>query len=82
MYKSFCLSANGNDNTNSNSVIFIIKDTTLSLLSLYQQSTIKSCPTFWPKYLKGQCIGMNVIKQKVRIKRQQTSIDKFSNQTL
>ena len=29
MYKSFCLSANGNDNTSSNSVIFIIKDTTL-----------------------------------------------------
>ena len=37
----------------------------MSLLSLYQQKTIKNCQNFLGKGLKDQCVGMN-IKQKVR----------------
>ena len=79
------LSANGNDNTDAdpNNIIFTIKGTKLYmyLLLLYQQKTIKSYQNFLAKDLKDQCIGMN-IKQKVRIKIQQTIIEMFLNQTL
>ena len=53
----------------------------MSLLSLYQQKTIKNCQNFLVKFFKDQCIKINV-KQKVRITTRQTSIDIFSNQTL
>ena len=53
----------------------------MSLLSLYQQKTIKNCQNFFVKFFKDQCIKINV-KQKVRITTRQTSIDIFSNQTL
>ena len=52
----------------------------MSLLYLYQQKTIKNYQNFFAKDLKDQFIGMN-IKQKVRIKKRQTNIDIFSNQT-
>ena len=51
------------------------------LWSLYQQKIVKNYPNFLLKDLKDQFIRMN-IKQKVRIKMQQTSIDNFLNQTL
>ena len=52
----------------------------MSLLSLYQQKTIKNYQNYLAKHLKDRFIGMN-IKQKLRIKTQLTSIDIFSNQT-
>ena len=48
----------------------------MSLYSLYQQKTSKTCQKFLAKDLKDQCIKIN-LKQKVRIKAQQTSIDIF-----
>ena len=53
----------------------------MPLLSRYQQKTIKNYQNFLAKDLKDQCIGIK-IKQKVRIKTPQTSIDIFLNQTL
>ena len=53
----------------------------LLLSSLYQQKAIKNYENFLVKDLKGLHIGMN-IKQKVRMKIQQMSIDIFWNQTL
>ena len=50
------------------------------LLSLYWQETIKAWQNFLAEDLKDQCIEMN-IKQNVRIKIQQMSINIFSNQT-
>ena len=69
-----------NDDANSNNIISTIRDTT-SMLSLYQQKTTKSYQHFLAKGLKDQCIRVN-IKQKVRIKTQQRSIDILWNQTL
>ena len=55
-------------------IIFMIKDPNFTfLLSLYQLKAIKTYPNFSSKDLKDQCIGKN-IKQKVRTKKQQTSI--------
>ena len=51
------------------------------MLSLYQQETIRNYQNVLVKDLKDQFIGMN-IKQKVKIKMQQISIDIFSNQIL
>ena len=71
------LLAKGNDDydANSNSIIFTIKaQNYMSLLSLYQQKTIKNCQNFLVKFFKDQCIKINV-KQKVRITTRQTSID-------
>ena len=51
------------------------------ILSLSQQKIIKYYQNFLAKGLEDQCIGMS-IKQKVRIKTQQLSIDIFLNQTL
>ena len=64
-------------------VLFLLSRTQnyMSLLSLYQQKTIKNCQNFLVKFFKDQCIKINV-KQKVRITTRQTSIDIFSNQTL
>ena len=53
----------------------------MSPWSLYQQKTIKNYQNLLARDLKHRCIGMN-IKQKVRIKLRQMSIDIFSNQTL
>ena len=53
----------------------------MPLLSPYQQKTIKNYENFLAKNLKDQCIRMN-IKQKVRIKIQQASIDIFLNEAL
>ena len=51
------------------------------LLSLFKPRTIKNYQDFLVKHLEDQCNIIN-IKQKVRIKIQQTSIDNFLNQTL
>ena len=48
------------------------------LSSLYQQNTIKNYQNFLAKNLKDRYIQMN-IKQKVRIKTQQTSTDILLN---
>ena len=53
----------------------------LLLSSLYQQKAIKNYENFLVKDLKDLYIGMN-IKQKLRMKIQQMSIDIFRNQTL
>ena len=52
----------------------------MSLLSLYQQRTIKNYQNFLENDLKDRCLGINT-KQKVRIKIRQMNIDIFSNQT-
>ena len=76
----------GNDNDNdyanfNNNNIFTMKGTKLyTPLSLYWQETIKAWQNFLAEDLKDQCIEMN-IKQNVRIKIQQMSINIFSNQT-
>ena len=79
---------NDNANADSNNVVFTIKDTelyvpvvTLSARSLYQQKTIKHYQIFLGKDMNVRCIGMN-IKQKVRIRIEQTTADILSNQTL
>ena len=78
----FALGAD-NDDGNSNKTIFTIKDTKLfvSLYSLYQEEITKNYQNFLANNLKDQCIGMN-IKQKVRTKIRQMSIDIFFNQAL
>ena len=53
----------------------------LLLLSLYQQKAIKNYENFLVKDLKDLYIGIN-IKQNLRMKIQQMSIDIFRNQTL
>ena len=83
-WPKYCvLSAAGDDDNDgdSNNIIFTIKDTQLYvILSYYQPKTTKDYRNVLVKNLKGLCIGMN-IKQKVRIKTQQMSIDILSNQT-
>ena len=68
---------NLNDN-NANNIIFTIKDTKLyvSIVTL-----IKNYQNVIAKDLKNQFIGMN-IKQMVRIKIRQMSLDNLSNQIL
>ena len=53
----------------------------LLLLSLYQQKAIKNYENFLVKDLKDLYTGIN-IKQNLRMKIQQMSIDIFRNQTL
>ena len=53
----------------------------LLLLSLYEQKAIKNYENFLEKDLKDLYIGIN-IKQNLRMKIQQMSIDIFRNQTL
>ena len=64
-------------------MLFLLSKTQnyMSLLSLYQYRTIKNYQNFIAKNLKHQYIGLN-IKQKVRMKIQQTSTDILLNQTL
>ena len=64
-------------------VFFLLSKTQncMFILSLSQQKIIKYYQNFLAKGLEDQCIGMS-IKQKVRIKTQQLSIDIFLNQTL
>ena len=66
------LSPNGNDNDDAknNNIISLSK-------TLYQQKTTKNCQNFLGKGLKDQCIGTN-IKQILKIKTRQMSIDIFS----
>ena len=73
---------NVNYNNNANNIIFTIKDTKLyvPVVTLSAKDN-KNCQNFLAKELKDQFIGAN-IKQKVRIKIQQTNLDIFSNQTL
>ena len=74
----------GNDKTDADpdKIIFATKDTNyMSLLLLCQQKTITNYQNVIAKYLKDRCVGMN-IKQKVKIKMWQLSIDVFSNETL
>ena len=81
--KHCVLAVASNDNTdvNPDNIIFTIKHTYMSLLSLYQQKKIKNYENSLANDLENQCIGMN-IEQKVRIKIQQMSIDISSNQTV
>ena len=53
----------------------------MPLRSHHQQKTNKNCQNFLGNDLKDRCIGRNV-KQKVRIKTQQMSINISSNQTM
>ena len=64
-------------------ILFLLSNTQnyMSLSSLYQQKTIKNYQNFLVKDLKDQCVATN-IKQKVRTKVRQMSVDIFSNQTL
>ena len=73
---------NVNYNNNANNIIFTVKDTKLyvAVVTLSAKDN-KNCQNFLAKELKDQFIGVN-IKQKVRIKIQQTNLDIFSNQTL
>ena len=79
------LSTAGDDNTNdtnSNNIIFTIKDTKLyvPVVTLSARDNQKLSKRL-SKDLKDQFIGMN-IKQKVKIKIRQMNIDIFSNQIL
>ena len=65
-------------------ILFLLSKTQsydIFLLSLYQQNTIKNYQNALAKYLKDQCFGKN-LKQKVKIKIRQMSMDIFSNYTL
>ena len=53
----------------------------MSPQSHYQQETIKNYQNVLVKHLKDQCTGMK-IKQKVRVKLRQLSINFLSNQTI
>ena len=54
----------GNDNTNANdNIIFTKAQNYMFLKSLYQQKTIKNNQNFLAKYLKDQCIGMDIKKK-------------------
>ena len=67
------------DNVNAMVIILSLLSKTqnyMFLLYLYQQETIKNYQNVLGKDLKDQPIGMN-IKQKVRMKIQQISIDFF-----
>ena len=71
-----------NDGSNSNNIIFTIKDTKLYAPAVtLSTKDNQNLSNFLANNLKVQCIGMN-IKQKMMIKIRQTSIDIFSNQTL
>ena len=76
--------ANGpdNDNTNSNNIIFTVKDKILYVpVVTLSAREIKNYQNFLAKDLNNQFTKMN-IKQKIRIKIQQMNIGIFSNQTL
>ena len=64
-------------------ILFLLSKTQnyMPLYLLYQQKAIQNYQNFLAKELKDQCIGMSM-KQKVRIKIRQMSIDVLSNQIL
>ena len=71
-----------NTNGNPNDINFSIKDTKIYVpVVTFQQKTIRNNQNFLEVFFNQKCIGMN-IKQKVRIKTWQMSIDIFSNETL
>ena len=81
--KHCALAKSGVDNTNVNhNIIFIIKGIKLYVLdvTLLAKDNQKGSKHLW-KYLKDQFIRMN-IKQKKKIKMQETSVDNFSYQIL
>ena len=71
------------DTDDNPDTIFTIKDTKLYVcaITLSAKDNQKLSKLLSKKYLKDQCIWMN-IKQNVRIKIWQNTIDIFSNQTL
>ena len=89
MTKYFVLSAAGsdnvngqvNDNFNGKSIISTIKDSNLYVPVVTLSARENQKYNFLTKDLKDQFVGMN-IKQKVRLKLQQMSLDIFSNQIL
>ena len=86
-WKKYCvLSAAGNDNlndnNNDNNIISIIKETKLYVpVVTFSQEKIKNYQNILAKDLKDQFIRMN-IKQIVRIKIRQMTLDIFSNHIL
>ena len=84
-WTKYCvLASNGYNNTNANrnNTIFTIKDTKLYVpVIILSVKTIKNYQNFSAKNLKDQCVEMN-IKQKVRIRIRQMSIDIILSQTL
>ena len=54
------------EDANFDNIFFTVKDTNLSLSSLYQLETIKNCQNLLANDLKDQCIGTN-IKQKLSV---------------
>ena len=79
---SYNYSCNVNEDVHNNNTIFTVKDTQLyaPVVTLSARDNRK-LSDFLVKELKEQFLGMN-IKQKVRLKQQQTSLDIFSNQIL
>ena len=83
MEKVLCFSCGYDDtDTNPDNIIFTIKDAKLynPLINLSAKDKGKLSKRL-SKGLKDQCIEMN-IKQKLRVKIQNNSIDIFSNQAL
>ena len=78
----FIVTVNDNTNENHRRIILNVKDTKLYLpVVVLSAKGNQNYQNFLTKDLKDQIIGVN-IKQKVRIKLQQMSIDILSIQTL
>ena len=78
----FIVTVNDNTNGNHRRIILNVKDTKLYLpVVVLSAKGNQNYQNFLTKDLKDQIIGVN-IKQKVRIKLQQMSIDILSIQTL
>ena len=78
----FIVTVNDNANGNHRRIILNVKDTKLYLpVVVLSAKGNQNYQNFLTKDLKDQIIGVN-IKQKVRIKLQQMSIDILSIQTL
>ena len=82
MQMYFIVTVNDNTNGNHRRIILNVKDTKLYLpVVVLSAKGNQNYQNFLTKDLKDQIIGVN-IKQKVRIKLQQMSIDILSIQTL
>ena len=78
----FIVTVNDNTNGNHRRIILNVKDTKLYLpVVVLSAKGNQNYQNFLTKDLKDQILGVN-IKQKVRIKLQQMSIDILSIQTL
>ena len=78
----FIVTVNDNTNGNHRRIILNVKDTKLQVpVVALSAKDNQNYQNFLTKNLKDQIIGVN-IKQKVRIKLQQISIDILSIQTL